>query len=452
MATIKFVVENNLDKAANSGKRFGKSIQGANKQMKGMSKTSSMLRGQVKGLITAYAGARGIQLITDSFKESAAAAMELSDAMTPLVALGDNVKNFKAVADEVNTLRTVFGATAGEVSELTFNVQSGGAALDKMTRDGIKRMSLLANKVAGFDTGSISKAALKSFNIFGKEVGSVTDVFNKFVITASDADANINELSGSMPELFAAAKGVGAGMDEALSSIIALTPSAGGASKAMIQLRNMFLILKDSQLKGTIQAENFKDQLIELGELPLAQQMQIMGRETFSSFTALTGATDIFQASMEKLGNTTGNTLLEMKKLRGEADIAFKIAQKLARFEEEKKIARGTDEAVLASAEIDQRTDQLSSAFKGALLEVAGFIAKGASYTPVALGAQALGGGDPLSEISGTLSAQAETEFVVSNLSRMNANQIASERRQQQTSLQLNKASGKSLQNNKGKQ
>jgi len=449
MAKITFLVENNLDKAANSGKRFGKSIQGANKQMKGMSKTSSMLKGQIGGLVTAYAGARGIQLITDSFKESAAAAMELSDAMTPLVALGDNAKNFKAVADEVNALRALFGASAAEVSNLTFNVQSGGAALDKMTQNGIKRMSLLASEVAGIDTGSISKAALKSFNIFGKEVGSVTDVFNKFIVTASDADANINELSMSMPELFAAAKGVGSSMDEALASIIALTPSAGGASKAMIQLRNMFLILKDAQLKGTIQAETFKDQLVELGELPLAKQMQLMGRETFSSFTALTGATDIFESSMQKLGSTTGNTLLEMKKLREESDVAFKISRQLARFEEQKKIAKSSDEAVSVGGEFGERSDQIASLLKGALLKVASGFSEITSYTPQALLLNATGGGDVFGDLGNTLSDQSGTEFVNANLSRMNANQIASERRQEQTSIQLKKASGNSLKSKK---
>jgi len=402
----------------------------------------------------AYAGGGGVvaaaaavavagRLINNSFSEAAAAAMELDNAMTPLVALGENAKNYRAVSDEINTMRLVFGATAEQASQLKFNIQSGGAALDEMTKRGIRDMTLLANQVGGFDTDAISKAAIKSFNIFGKEVGSVTDVFNKFIITASDADANINELAMSMPELFAASKGVGSSMDESLAAIIALTPSAGGASKAMIQLRNMFIILKDAQLKGTLQSKVFKDQLVELGELPLAKQMQLMGRETFSSFTALTGATDIFESSMTKLQTTTGNALLEMKGLREEASEAFRITQQMKRFNEEKKIARGSDEAVSVGSELDERMDQFAAGFVGSLMKAGAVLAKTVHYTGAGLVS------DSFSELGETLSSQGENEFIQANLSRMNANQLHSERMQQQTSIQLNKSGGKTHKKNK---
>ena len=306
MATIKLKV----DEFASSAKKAGGAVKNTTKSMSGMSQVAGGLKTQMAGLVTVFAGAQGVQLIGDSFANSAAKAMELSDAMTPLVALGDNASNFRAISDEIHTLRQVFGATAAEASELTFNIQSGGAALDKTTKEGIKQMSLLANKVAGFDLGGISKAALKTFNIFGKEAGTVTDVFNKFVITASDADASINDLAGSIPELLAAAKGVGGTFEEALSSIIALTPSAGSASVAITQLRNMFVRLKSAQVDGTLTATNFKDQLVELSKLDTAAQLKTMGLEGFGAFQALTGATEIFEQSMVKLGTNTENEII----------------------------------------------------------------------------------------------------------------------------------------------
>ena len=440
MAKVKFTIDTNAKRVSRDMDGLGSSISKTSNKMSGMSGVAKKLGGALIGAATA---GKAMQIIGDSFKSSSAAAMELSDAMTPLIALGDNAKNYRAVANEVNTLRQVFGATASEVSELTFNIQSGGAALDKTTQDGIKNMSLLSNRVAGFDTSSISKAALKAFNIFGKEVGSVTDVFNKFVITASDADANINELAGSMPELFAAAKGVGSSMDETLASVIALTPSAGGANKAMIQLRNMFLILKDAQLKGIITATDFKNQLVELGELPLAKQMQLMGRETFSSFTALTGATDIFESSMDKLSTTTGNALLKMKGLREEASLAFKISEKMAKFEQEKSIFKASDDAVATQSEFSERLDQFTSGLTGVLLKVGGFVSKGIDPTAGLLTNNA--GID----LGNSMIEQGETEFVLSNLSRMNANQIRADKLQANTALQINKATQKTQKNAK---
>lgn len=405
--------------------------------------------GQLKGLATIATVAKGAHLIEQSFSKSADAANELSSSITPLIALGDNAKDIRKISDEVNTMRVVYGATADEVSQLKFNIQSGGAALDKATQNNIRNMSLLSNQVAGFDTDSISKAALKSFNIFGKEIGSVTDVFNKFVITASDADANINEMAQSLPELFAAAKGVGSSMDDTLASVIALTPNAGTASKAIINLRNMFLRLEKAQIAGVLSAKDFRGQLEELKTKDVGTQMKIMEIEGFSAFTALTGAAGIFDSSLEKLSAKTGNLIAEMGKLRDEADPAFKISKQLKSFEEEKKITRGGPGAASVAGELSERTDQFLSGLTGAVLQAASLLSKGASFSPGVLAANVLGAGDVFGEASDSLSGQAETEFVNANLSRMNANQLKSERMQQQTALSLQKSNASTLKKSK---
>jgi len=402
----------------------------------------------------AYSGGRGIvagaaavavagRLINNSFSESTAAAMELNDAMTPLVALGENAKNYKEVTAEINNMRTVFGVTADQASQLKFNIQSGGAALDKMTQDGIRNMTLLGNQVAGWDIDATSKLGTKTFNIYGKAVGSVSDVFNKFVVTGSDADATMNEMAIQMPELMAAAKGVGVGFDEVLASVITLTPSAGKASVAINQLRNMFMILKKAQLDGIITATIYKDQLKEFGKLPIGTQMQLMGRETLAASVVMTASTDKVTASMEKLKSATGNSLVEMKKLREDASEAFRITQQMKRFTEEKKIARGSDEAVSVGSEFDERMDQFAAGFVGSLMKAGAVLANITHYTGAGLVS------DSFSELGETLSSQGENEFIQANLSRMNANQLHSERMQQQTSIQLNKSGGKTHKKNK---
>lgn len=444
MADIDLNIESNASEVASDMNDLGNKTGKATGEMSGMSKAAKGLKTQMAALAAGFGASRLIEAAGDSFRDSAAAAMELSDAMTPLVALGDNVKNFKAVQGEVNTLRELFGASAAEVSELTFNIQSGGAALDKTTKEGIKQMSLLSNKVAGFDLGGISKAALKTFNIFGKEAGSVTEVFNKFVITASDADASINDLAGSLPEVLAAAKGVGSSFDEVLASIIALTPSAGSANVAMTQLRNLFVRLEKAQINGTIRSKEFNQQLKELSRLPVKEQLKAVGEEGFASFNALANSTEAFDGAITKLQGNTGNLVKEMKKFREESDAAFAVSQKLAQIEQQKQIAAASEEAVSVGAEFGQRADQFLSGLEATALFV------GTGLTDLA----ALLAGGGLTETgrgllgtAETLRSQREQAEIQANLSRMGAEDIRAERNNRNMALQLSKAT----QNNKAR-
>ena len=429
MAEIKFTIDTNTGEVKQGFNEVGDAVNDAKGKMNGMSGVAKKLGGALLGVASA---GKAMQLIGDSFSSSTASAMELSDAMTPLIALGDNAQNYKQVSEQITMLRENFGATAEEVSQLKFNIQSGGAALDDMTKNGITQMSLLSKQVAGIDTSLMSKAALKAFNIFGKEAGNVVDVFNKFAMTADRADAGFNDLAGTLPEVMSAAKSVGGSFEEALGAAITLTAKAGDARSALTNLRNMFVALDKAQKEGIITAKEFSGRLKQFGELDSLQKLKIAGSAGVASFNALSTSVGTYKEQVKDLRGVTGNLFSDMKKYRLEADKAFAVQTKLNKFEQQKKTIESSDEAVIASTQFELATEQFMTGLTALALKVGGSAIKMAEYSPVGAVLNKVTD-NSLETSSSALFGQAEIEDMKWHLAGRSAREIANERNTRQT-------------------
>ena len=119
-----------------------------------------------------------------------------------------------------------------------------------------------------------------------------------------------------------------------------------------------------------------------------------------------------------------------------EADEAFAVAQKMAKFEQQRKIAESTEGASTTAAAFDKRIEQLTEGLTSILLNSAAFVLKAVDPTGGHLT------GNAFIDVARTLEGQAETAGVNSVLASGAASELDRDRMMRQTSLQLNKTAG----------
>lgn len=265
--------------------------------------------------IAGYAGAGGIASIISGIRDGIQSVIdkraELERAITPIVALEDNVSRIGSIRSEVVKTSLAMGRSYEEVGRFYADLVGSTGNLAASQRDELIRET---KELADLTGGSLTDAQnllTKSYQIYGSELKNVNELQNKIMLTQDQGSIEFNEMALRLPELLQTGKFAGMGIDEVLGTVIGATRKSGSIEKTMTGLRNFYLVMEESQKKGVTLTGTYVDKLRQLSDLfqkDAPKMQELFGKEVVVHASSVTDAmADVTQA-IKELGRVTGET------------------------------------------------------------------------------------------------------------------------------------------------
>lgn len=265
--------------------------------------------------VAGYAGVAGVSNILSSIGEGLQNFInkrkELEDAITPIVALEDNVSRMGAIREEVVSTAVALGRSYQEVGQFYSDlVGSTGNLANNERLSLIKETKELA-QLTGGSLVTAQNLLTKSYQIYGKELTNVNQLQNKLMFTQDQGSITFEDMGLRLPELLQTGKFAGMDIDEVLGTVIGATRKSGSIEKTMTGMRNFFLIMEEAQKKGVTLTGTYRQKLGQLAEMfqtNKPQMQELFGKEVVVHASSITDAIVEVGTAMGELGKITGST------------------------------------------------------------------------------------------------------------------------------------------------
>jgi hypothetical protein len=286
--------------------------------------TSIVGRGIRAGIlgIAGYAGVAGVSNIFSSISQGMQDVInkrkELEDAITPVVALENNVGKIGSIRKEILSTSLAVGRSYEEVGQFYADLVGSTGNLAEDKRGQLINETKELAELTGGSLVTAQNLLTKSYQIYGKELESVNQLQNKLMVTQDQGSITFEDMGLRLPELLQTGKFANMNIDEVLGTVIGATRKSGSIEKTMTGMRNFFLIMEEAQKKGVTLTGNYTQKLGQLSQMfqSNAPKMQeLFGKEVVVHASSVTDAiTDIISA-MDELGKVTGDTDAVAEKL-----------------------------------------------------------------------------------------------------------------------------------------
>ena len=269
--------------------------------------------------VAGYAGVAGVSNVLSSIGEGLQNFInkrkELEDAITPIVALEDNVSRMGAIREEVVSTAVALGRSYQEVGQFYSDLVGSTGNLANGERLSLIKETKELAQLTGGSLVTAQNLLTKSYQIYGKELTNVNQLQNKLMYTQDQGSITFEDMGLRLPELLQTGKFAGMNIDEVLGTVIGATRKSGSIEKTMTGMRNFFLIMEEAQKKGVILTGTYREklgQLAEMFQLNKPQMQELFGKEVVVHASAITDA-------IGEVGTAIG----ELGKIAGEADAVF---------------------------------------------------------------------------------------------------------------------------------
>ena len=285
--------------------------------------------------VAGYAGVAGVSNVLSSIGEGLqnfiSKRKELEDAITPIVALEDNVSRMGAIREEVVSTAVALGRSYQEVGQFYSDLVGSTGNLANSERVSLIKETKELAQLTGGSLVTAQNLLTKSYQIYGKELTNVNQLQNKLMYTQDQGSITFEDMGLRLPELLQTGKFAGMGIDEVLGTVIGATRKSGSIEKTMTGMRNFFLIMEEAQKKGVILTGTYREklgQLAEMFQLNKPQMQELFGKEVVVHASSITDAIGEVGTAIGELGKIAGNTDAVFDKLLKKAnDPAFQQMQ-----------------------------------------------------------------------------------------------------------------------------
>ncbi len=348
VANVQFVLEADEAKAVNavlklvraqkkSDTQFKKTTRSAKQWDKALERSRRQVGSFVGGLVGTAGATAALRGVISGLRESERQLIAFDRAITPLLSLGENIQNIGEIREQVLSLSAAFGISEDVIASALFNLQSGTANLSTTIRDDLLKSGLQLTRLVGGDLDVNLTALIKTFQVFGKELGGVTQAQNRLFFAAEQGFVTFQDLAVLLPDILPAAKELGGTFDDVAASIITATQVGGRNEKTFTGIRNVFLRLNKAEKEGIKLSGTFVDKLRQIGQQADAEKLQkIFGAEAITVAATLVRNTDAIQRNLDKLA-ALPDDLVERKLGTRLADRATAIAESLRRLNQQIK-------------------------------------------------------------------------------------------------------------------
>ena len=335
---VKFTLDASDAKAVGAFMRVVDAQKKTERELKKISKagkqTTSTMGGlgkSILGLTGGLIGAAGLKMafgaLSQGMEKISEKTVQFEDELTGLLHLGKNVENIVAIKGAVLDMSGAFGISRKLIADTMFSLQSGASDLAKEIRDNLLKESIMLNKVTGATLPTSLKVLMKTYRIYGKELGSVTNAANKLVKIEQEAELNFEEMGGYLPDVMAAAKQFGYTIDEVGAALMVMTKGLGKTEKTMTATRNIFLKINDAEKLGIELTGDFTNKIKQLSEAASPEQLKkIFGIEAIAGAGILVAEVDNLAKAHATLKKEQGD-ILKNKYLARLEDEAYRYSE-----------------------------------------------------------------------------------------------------------------------------
>lgn len=237
-------------------------------------------------------------------------ALDFEKSILDLSSVGENAKDLGKLRKEVLDLSAAMGRTPGDVAKLKFFIQSGTAGLDASTVQQIEQATLNLSKLTVADPSNLAGALIKTFQIYGDELNTVTVLQDKLFATAEKGFVEMDQLAQFITRALPAYKAFGFELNEVLGMISLGTRIGGRADEVFTQVRNIALRLPDAKEKAGIDLKgSLVEQLQQLRDVDPLTLKEIFGLDTFSFIKTITDKTAELKGEIASYGDVAGGVM-----------------------------------------------------------------------------------------------------------------------------------------------
>jgi len=337
MGTITLTIDTNAKTVSHDMSGVASATKNAEKRMSGLGKSA-------KRLIGVFGGAAGLSMIArgvaNEFEQATRSAFEFTKGMTPLLALGDNIKNIRRVTSEVNRLALTTGVTFPEVQGTMFDLQSSTGNLSEEIRRELLPRAIELAKVNGTELSTSITALTKLYQIYGDEVNTVQRIQDKMQLAAENGAITFSQMAVLIPKVANAAQAMGMSLDDVLAGMASATVKGGDVASTLTGLRGVFLKMNKAQAAGVKLQGSFIKNMEAISALPSDIILKIFGDESIAVANSLMKNTEGLRDNLTQIRNVEAGITENKLKQRLEMDEMFAITEKIARMEREREMLR----------------------------------------------------------------------------------------------------------------
>jgi len=279
--------------------------------------------GQGAVLATAASAVKGI---TDTADETE----RFTQAITPLLALGDNLDNIEKVMKRIDDVSLETGLDADKVADAMFVLESATAGLSKTIQGSLLQDSIELAKVNREELEPSVLAMAKSYNIFKDQVRDTTELQNILQTVTEDGINNFGDIARLFPDVGASAKALGIDIKEVAAAIVVATKVGGDVSKTYTGVRNVFSRMRKAEEQGIKLTGSLVERFQQLSKVDVTKLQDIFGDEAFTVVANITSDVDGYRKSLEKLKGLKGDIVLGKLIKRREKDPFFRESERKA--------------------------------------------------------------------------------------------------------------------------
>lgn len=316
-------LEDSFGRAASKG-------SAAEKSLGGMASTVGKLSAAFGGLASVSAIGTSIIQTVERLGE---AIVRFDDEITPLLSLGDNVKNATQLQEAILSTSGAYGLAAAEIARLRFNIQSGASSLAKSVQDDITATALNIKKVFGAPPEEAARALFKTKLIFDQDVREIS---NKLSFLADRGELTFEQMARFLPDVLPAAKTFGFSLNDIVAALTVATQVGGRTQKVFTGVRNVFLRMATAETEGIKVTGELISQLEELSTVGPDVLKKVFGDEAVTAIASLVQMRDLVRSTREDLQGLAGQDVLSgllTKRISGDPRFveaeAFRIAKQL---------------------------------------------------------------------------------------------------------------------------
>ncbi len=271
-------------------------------------------------------------------------------------AISDNTKEFRqnlalvenlgAPIDAVKTAIQGFDPVLGKSQDLLegyFAVFSGGVTDTDASLGLLKNAAELAF-AENADLTDVVKAGTKIWNIYGKEIGDTSRVFEILSATAQIGDTNLASISSTIARALPSAKALGIGIEQVAGTLAILTQVSGSTEQAVT---NLDALMRSLAKDTPDAAKAAKDIGAEWGGAALAAK-------------GMAGFVGDLKDALDRSGKSTAEQAKVIFKLTGEASAAQALIALLG--DSFEKLGPAIDQVSESAGIVGQKFDAMKEA------------------------------------------------------------------------------------------
>ena len=303
-------------------------------------KTASTAGSKIRGMIGGFAGLAGVaatvRAVEQSIRRLRQEAVSFNDQLRPLVAVGDNAGNIEALRKEVLDLSSAFGKSRQEIITAQQQVQTAASNLDREMRENLLKTSLRLSNLYGSQLPAQLNLATRTMQIYGGELGSVSQAQAKLALIADRSAAGMKGLADELPDLLDMARNAELNFNELASAFIVASRNGGKLSSVSEGMETLMERLNETLPNGTRLTGDFIEKLKQLQSFSKQQRIELLG-ESAKTAKNLIDNIDEVRSAMKRLESETSE--IGDKLAKRLSDSATNFAQALKGLQQANKNA-----------------------------------------------------------------------------------------------------------------